>query len=166
LGAFNRFIKECAENDDFRAVVKTTDNAELTGSFEELVLKFFAYFETRNEFVHSVKGFLNDYMASKTAKFKNEADLRSLFEKTFHFLNKHLPSGIVRGSRKNITPLVLYEAIAVGTADALKSGLKLNSSKLQPLLDDEKLKSLTTGATNSRNKLIHRISYVSDMLKQ
>lgn len=164
LGPFNDFIKECATNADFRSVVKTTDKAELSGSFEELVLKFFAYHERRHDFVHSVTGFLNDYMADKTVKFKNQIELKSAFEQTFALLRKHLPDGIVRGHRKNITPLVLFEAIAVGTADAILSGRRIYPTRLVALLNDEKLKLLTTGATNSRNKLLDRVKLVSSAL--
>jgi uncharacterized protein with ParB-like and HNH nuclease domain len=164
LGAFNTFLKECVRNDDFKTVVKMTEKAELSGNLEELVLKFFAYLECREEFVHSVKGFLNDYMFSKTTRFKNEDELRSIFNKTFDFLNSHLPDGIVRGSRKNITPLVLYEAIAVGAADAILSGRKIFHKRLVALLNDSNLRNLTTGATNSRTKLVERIEYVSNAL--
>lgn len=160
LGEFNDFIQECSENADFTNVVKLTKNAERTGNLEELVLKFFAYYENRNKFVHSVKDFLNDYMAEKTQAFKNKKEFKKLFDKTFRTINQLLPEGIVRGNRKNITPLVLYEAIAIGVADALEEGVQIKEKKLQQLLDDEALNKLTTGATNSRGKLNQRIDYV------
>lgn len=166
LGEFNDFIQQCSENSDFKNVVKLTKNAERTGNLEELVLKFFAYYESRNMFVHSVKDFLNEYMAEKTTAFKNRAEFKKLFDKTFKTLNQLLPEGIVRGNRKNITPLVLYEAIAIGVADALDEGIQIKAKKLQDLLDDDELNKLTTGATNSRGKLNQRINYVKEKLKQ
>jgi uncharacterized protein with ParB-like and HNH nuclease domain len=165
LGEFNDFIQQCSENADFKNVVKLTKNAERTGNLEELVLKFFAYYENRNTFVHSVKDFLNEYMAEKTIAFKNKLEFKKLFEKTFRTLNQLLPQGIVRGNRKNITPLVLYEAIAIGVADALNEGTQIKAKKLQELLDNEELNKLTTGATNSRGKLNQRIDYVKEKLK-
>ena len=42
-GEFNNFLKEMAENDNFKRVVKIPKNAEVDGSREELVLRFFAY---------------------------------------------------------------------------------------------------------------------------
>nr|CDQ34863.1 hypothetical protein BN993_04330 [Virgibacillus halodenitrificans] len=164
LGEFNDFIKDCAENEDFRAVVKTTKNSERIGSYEELVLKFFCYFERRDEFVHSVKDFLNDYMEDKTNNFKNKSALKKLYEETFSELRRCLPDGIVRGNRKSVTPLVLFEAISIGTADAIKEGVQIDSGVLNMLLNDGELKSLTTGATNSNKKLINRIAYVKDAL--
>ncbi|EGQ8324410.1 DUF262 domain-containing protein [Vibrio cholerae] len=164
VGEFNDFIKELAENKDFRSVVKMTSNAERSGSYEELVLKFFAYYENSDNFVHSVKGFLNDYMAAKTDKFKNRNKLNDVFVQTFSLLTKHLPEGIVRGNRKNITPVVLYEAISVGTALALDKNKPLKLNNLVGLLNDPELKKATTGATNSKSMLKKRLDIVKDSL--
>lgn len=166
LGRFKDFLERCAQNKDFLAAVKMTANSERTGNREELILKFFAYFEDRESFVHSVKEFLNEYMAKKTKTFTNEGVFESLFKDTFALINNLLPHGIVRGNRKNITPLILYEAIAIGVADILNDGKAkaITAEKLKTLLDDEDLKKLTTGATNSRNKLYERIEYVKNKL--
>lgn len=166
IGEFRDFIKECSSNPNFISSVKMTENAERTGNREELVLKFFAYYEDRNEFVHGVKEFLNDYMQKKTKRFSNKAVLRDLFDRSFDIINGFLPMGIVRGNRVNITPLVLYEAIAVGVADVLAQNQQnlITQAKLQSLLNNEELRRLTTGATNSRNKLLERIDFVKNYL--
>ena len=72
----------------------------------------------------------------------------------------------MRGRRRNVTPLVLYEAISIGTADALDRGVNVSGEALRGLLDNEELKSLTTGATNSKRKLVDRIDYVREALEQ
>src|SRR5476651_418734 len=162
LGPFNDFIKECAKFAPLRNCLKLSLNAEKNGNVEELVLKFFAYFEKRDEFVHSVKGFLNDYMAKRTESFKNKKQLKMLFEKTFRLIDTSLPTGIVRSTRKNTTPLILFEAISVGVADSLSAGKTVRPVKLRALLNDTTLTALTTGATNSRKKLTDRIKYVKE----
>jgi len=162
IGKFNNMIKELAANPDFRAVVKTTERSERTGNFEELVLKFFAYFQDRDRFVHSVKDFLNEYMDRKTKRFDDESHLRGLFERTFRVLAELLPQGIVRGSRVNVTPLVLYEAISIGVADLVEEKAGADGAKLREILNDTELKRLTTGATNTKSRLIDRITYVRD----
>tara|TARA_R110002051_G_C8724371_1_gene497121 strand:- start:1011 stop:2063 length:1053 start_codon:yes stop_codon:yes gene_type:complete len=166
LGRFKDFIVDCAKNEDFINVVKMTEKAERTGNREELVLKFFAYFEDRHVFVHSVKEFLNDYMAKKTDHFPELHDYKALFEETFGRLRELLPEGIVRGNRKNITPLVLFEAVSVATADIIrdKNQRVLVSDKLRTVLNNGELKKLTTGATNSRNKLLQRIEFVKQYI--
>ncbi|WP_035077873.1 DUF262 domain-containing protein [Anditalea andensis] len=164
LGEFRDFIKECNANPNFLNSVKMTESAERTGNREELVLKFFAYYEDRNEFVHGVKEFLNNYMKKKTKRFSNKAALRDLFNQSFQLINEFLPMGIIRGNRINITPLVLFEAISVGVADLITSNQSqhITSAKLQALLNNQELKRLTTGATNSRSKLINRIEFVKN----
>lgn len=67
----------------------------------------------------------------------------------------------MRANRLNSTPLVLFEAIAVGVADILTAGNQIDAQKLNDLLEDSSLKELTTGATNSLPKLIGRIDFVS-----
>lgn len=166
LGEFKDFVIECNEKDSFINSVKMTENAERTGSREELVLKFFAYYEDRALFVHSVKEFLNDYMEKKTKRFPNKSSLRTLFEETFDLIRDFLPQGIVRGNRVNITPLVLFEAISIGVADLINENQKdsIIATRLQELLNNEELRKLTTGATNSRVKLIERIDFVKNYL--
>lgn len=159
LGEFNDFLKECSKKYEFRRVVKTTESAERSGSFEELVLRFFAYYEYREYFEHSVKGFLNEYMEKKSKQFRNKKELKLIFDATFELLSTDLPNGIVRGNRKNITPVILYEAISVGTAHAIDDK-NIHSDKIADLLDNEKLKKLTTGATNNKRKVDERIEFV------
>lgn len=160
-GRFNDFLKKCAAHPDFNSAIKRTDKTG-RGNVEELALKFFAYLEDRDQFKHSVKKFLNDYMEKKTEKFGNENQLRKIFEETFSALRNALPQGVVRSNRQNSTPLVLFEAVSVGVADLLMAGQQVDAAKLNTLLDDEDLKALTTGATNSPPKLKARIDFVSE----
>jgi uncharacterized protein with ParB-like and HNH nuclease domain len=160
LGPFNDLIKELSTYTNFRKVVKMTASAERKGSYEELVLKFFAYYQFSNKFVHSVKGFLNEYMSYKTNNFKDKTELSALFKRTFDLLEANLPQGIVRGTRINITPIVLYEAISVGTAKALESGDYVEPAVLNDLLNNPDLKKYTTGATNSKSMLNKRLECV------
>lgn len=167
IGEFKDFINYCSKNENFNNSVKMTESSERTSSREELILKFFAYYEDRDLFVHSVKGFLNDYMEKKTKRFTNKDQLKSLFEDTFSLINRHLPMGIVRGNRVNITPLVLFEAISIGVGDLVAAGSTnvITSEALQHLLNNDDLRKLTTGATNSRKKLIERIDFVKNYLR-
>lgn len=167
LGKFKDFLNECSKNRDFLNVVKMTEKAERTGNKEELILKFFAYYEDREKFVHSVKEFLNDYMAKKTKSFPELSQYKELFDRTFQLLDNSLPDGIVRGNRKNITPLILFEAVSIGVADLISNNEDhlIQPGRLEEVLNNEDLKRLTTGATNSRNKLIERIEFVKDYLR-
>jgi hypothetical protein len=164
IGEFNDLLKSLANEPNFRSVVKMTERAERNASYEELILKFFAYLQDTELFDHSVKEFLNEYMLRKTQKFSDKKELTRIFQETFELLANHLPQGIVRGSRVNITPVVLYEAIAVGTAKAIQSKEQLHPQNLVALLDNSMLKKFTTGATNSRKALKTRLQIVQDAL--
>lgn len=164
-GPFNDFVKACSRDPRLEALVKRSDK-HARGNVEELVLKFFAYFENRENFRHSVKDFLNEYMEAKTATFANKSSLLSLFNKTMEVLSSALPQGIVRQNRPNATPLILFEAVTVGVADIVAAGGAIDNQKLATILDDENLKKLTTGATNSLPKLKGRIEYVASRVVQ
>ena len=160
-GAFNDFVKQCAKDPRLDTLIKRSDRSG-RGNVEELVLKFFAYFEYRQKFVHSVKDFLNEYMGAKTKSFTNKSELETVFDRTMEILVAHLPGGIVRAKRPNSTPLVLFEAVAVGVADLVKDNKSIDKEKLRSVLDDEALTALTTGATNSQAKLVGRINFVAE----
>ncbi|MBP2304473.1 DUF262 domain-containing protein [Azospirillum melinis] len=162
-GKFNDFLKQCASDQRLDQLVRRSDR-QGRGNIEELVLKFFAYFEERSEFQHSVKRFLNDYMEDKTKHFRNREQLKNIFDKTLKVMSEALPNGVVRRDRPNTTPLVLFEAVSVGVADAIKSGQKINKNALLEVLDDQELKKYTTGATNSNLKLIKRIDIVREAI--
>lgn len=164
-GKFNDFIKDCASDRRLDQLVRRTDR-RARGNIEELVLKFFAYYENRSNFQHSVKEFLNNYMERKTKSFKNRDELEDIFDRTLHVMSEFLPNGVVRRERPNTTPLVLFEAVAVGVADAVREGRVINRQYLADILDNDELKKFTTGATNSNLKLIKRIEIVKEAISR
>lgn len=166
LGEFSEFLKNCAGNEAFKNCVKLSRSSQKKANMEELVLKFFAYFEKRDDFKHSVKEFLNDYMEQRDKEFtsSDKRRLTNLFESTFNYLSENLENGIVRGNRINSTPLVLYEAISVGVADLIDEDRAISADRLAIALDNEDLKKLTTGATNSKTRLNGRIDLVKELI--
>lgn len=161
-GRFNEVLKKLTANSDFASVLRLKPSDQNNGAPEEFALRFFAFLETYSEFDHSVKGFLNDYMKANSSKTPS-AHLQTSFKDTFKFLNANLPKGIVRGDRA-ITPVNLYEAIAVGTALAMKKNKKISPTKLRALLNDSELRKFTVGGTNNRRMVVGRIDYVTNAL--
>ncbi len=162
-GRFNDLIKECAEDERIISAFKRRDRST-RGNLEEQILKFFAYYENRDNFVHSVRDFLNDYMEKKTKKFTNEAELRDLFNRTLEIVRRELPNGVVRQDRPNTTPLALFECVLVAIADHVAAGREVNGPALRNVLDNGELKHLMTGATNSRPRLLARINFVKECI--
>jgi len=155
-GGFNDFLKQLAQDTNFKKCVHLSDNKEKSGLREELVLRFFAYLYDIDSFEHSVRDFLNEYMEKANKNFaysENERLFRTVFEK----LASALPNGINKG--RNNTPLNLYEAISVGAAKVLNEQGSINTAGIQEWMNDDELIKYTTGATNTKNNVVRRIRF-------
>jgi hypothetical protein len=159
-GRFADFLETMAKNSGFRKVVRLTQIQEKDGTREECVLRFFAFLARYKSFVHSVLEFLNTYMASASKSF-DYASSERIFTRTFAQLAEALPNGIVRGNRK-LTPINLFEGVAVGAALALKRISRIESRDARHWVQSAELRKCTTGATNSRAMVIARIEYCRD----
>lgn len=161
-GPFNDVLKELAADVHFRQVVKLSAADKTNGTLEEYVLRFFAFLDNYRGFDHSVRDFLNSYM-EKANQAMPSSVAQGIFSLTFKFLAKELPRGIIR--HRKITPVNLYEAIAVGTGLVFSRGVKPKAGVLPVLLRDQTIKELTTGGTNSRKMVLGRIELVRDRLQ-
>lgn len=161
-GPFNEDIKRLALDEKFLSVVRLKPNDIKNGTAEEFVLRFFAFLEEYQQFDHSVKEFLNDYMKRKAPRHLAPS-LEKLFHLTFDTLQKSLKGSISRANR-GVTPVNLYEGIAVGTALAVSSKRPLRARRLLAIGDDENLRRFTSAGTNNRKMVSGRIEYVRDLL--
>lgn len=146
---------------NFMRVVLLTDRQNKDGTREECVLRFFAYLYHYKDFEHIVKDFLTVNMSRFDTSFEYE-DNRKLFRMTFAQLEEVLPEGIVRPNKKGKTPLVLYEAVAVGAALAIQATGKIVNDNPYDWMNSPTLRAVTTGATNSKPAVIKRIEYCRD----
>ena len=158
-GDFINLLVELAETDEFKGVVVLPESRWKDGTPQEYVLRFFAYLEGYEGFEHSVIDFLNKF--TRSAYDDPEVESRTeIFRRTFGFLDAAFPRGI--RSRLNQTPANLFEAISVGAALALRENPKLVPPSGTSWITSEELRHLTTGATNSRPRVIGRIEYCRD----
>lgn len=126
-----------------------------------MVLRFFAYLYGRQDFVHNVKDFLNDFMESKLNDF-DEREYETIFDKVFDQLT-HLQYGIVKSRGRKQSSTVFGEAITVGAAEAIKSGHEnLNLNNFYEWVTEKDFNKLVTGATNSARMISDRINYAKD----
>jgi hypothetical protein len=160
-GDFSLKLEELAKDQNFRKVVLLTKKQDEDGTREECVLRFFAFYHRYKEFVHSVKDFLNDYMKSASKSF-DYAKGETLFKDTFLQLAAVLPHGITRPNRKGITPLNLYEGVAVGAALVVAKKGKLHRNGGVSWLGAEELRKHTIGATNNPAAVRGRIEFCRD----
>lgn len=161
-GKLRDLLKDLAGDAFFKKVVRLADNEQQTAMYEECILRFFAFLEGYKTFDHSVIDFLNDYMLSKTKKGV-DPEFVALFRKTMQWVSAELSSGVARGNR-SITPVNLFEAVAVGTGLAFQSKQTLPSGRLVQAMNSEDVKRYTTAATNNKRSVVGRIEFVRDAL--
>lgn len=163
-GPYNDDVKRLSANDNFSSVITLKPRDEKNGTKEEFVLRFFAFLNGYEEFDHSVIEFLNDFIEENSDSRIPRAQ-RELFEKTFELLNEELPNGIHRGAR-SLTPVNVYEAIAVGTALAIRdAGVNnVRRDRISEVMQGAELRRFTAAGTNSRRMVVGRINLVRDEL--
>jgi hypothetical protein len=132
------------------------------GTRKECVLRFFAFLHEYKSFVHDVEKFLTDFMKTASNSFDIGAG-RAIFENTFKQLEIALPDGIRRKSTpRKLTPINLFEGVAVGAALAIKKAGKLKSKTAYKWIESAELKQFTTQATNSPKAVTGRIEFCRD----
>jgi hypothetical protein len=159
-GEFDQFLERLSKYGGFRTVVRLPDSQEKDGTRQEYVLRYFAFLHGYREFKHSVLEFLNEYMGRASKSFEYGPNDK-LFRRTFDALAKALPDGLSR-RKKSITPVNLFEAVAVGAALAIKQRGQLQTVGIDHWLHSSELRRLTTGATNSPRMVTGRIEFCRD----
>jgi hypothetical protein len=163
---YNEVIKVCADNLIFKEVVPLSPVKLKRGEDLEFSLRFFAYLNNYQEFDHSVKEFLDNYLDSENDKTAAEiAEMNEVFNKTMVFAENYFPFGFKKSTGSKTTPRVRFEALSVGIALALQQEPNLEPSNISEWLLSDEFKALTTGdASNSRPRVKARIEYVRDKL--
>lgn len=157
-GRFNEFIKRLSSDERLRRITIKPRTSLEDGTYEELVLRFFAYLYGRDGFNHNVRDFLNDYMDSASSSF-NEREFESIFNKVFDELS-HLEYGIVKVEGRKITSTIFWEAVTVGAAETILSGQEhLYLEDFYEWASDAEFNKMVTGATNSRPMVEGRINF-------
>lgn len=163
-GEFNELLRSLALNKDFNKLLIVSDSELNDGTREEMVLRFFAYFENYREFSHSVKGFLNDYMDKYQSLQNFPEDNVKIFNIVCKELLNALPNGISKDNRN--TQKNLFEAITVGAALAYTNKKKINTSNINEWMFSEELAKFTSGGTNAKPKVVGRIEYCKNMFER
>jgi hypothetical protein len=169
-GPMLTLVQRCAGNTLFHALAPLTGRQVSRRDREELVLRFFAYLEQYQDFgeknQNRVVRFLDKYLGDK-----NKLDLAVLeplaveFRQMLEFVRDTFPAGFAKAKGARTTPRIRFEALAVGTALALRINPNLLRNQPIPWLESDEFKELTTSdSSNSRPKVVKRIEYVRDKL--
>ena len=172
---FIDFLMSLSKNDDFNKCLNLSDGRYLQRYDEGLVLRFFAFKNYRDKYIHDVEDFMTDYaekVASKTLEFDYLSE-KFIFEKTFRTLNNTLDIYSftpMNQKRQYIYRFSSYqfEAFTLGIQKYLPQIDPLNENQIARLRDnfieiktDPEFRSITAGGgKNSLKQLQERIEFV------
>lgn len=164
-GPFMDFVRELAQDRQFRKLCPIGPQMILRREDEELVTRFFAYSDEYKHFKHDVDGFVDDFVSRHQVNFERDRMLKE-FHSTMAFVERHFPNGFAKGKSARSTPRVRFESIAVGTNLALRClpNLVPTTAPSEWLESPEFLAETTTHASNSGPRLRSRINFVRDKL--
>jgi hypothetical protein len=161
-GPFNDLVRELASLHEFQSLVKLQSRDKDNATHEELVLKFFAYLNSRHLFSGAVRDFLNSYMEThRNDGTPNEGEV--LFRAVIQELSSMIQGPFLRANT-NVTPQNELEAVMVGAAEVLRDDGRLGRPPDGWLNDSELIKA-STGATNTKKKLLARIERAKELLR-
>ena len=137
-GPVTSLIQELAESEQFCNLTPLTEKAVNQREREELVTRFFAYLNKNDTpdgrfpgYRDRPKKFLYDYLREANQLAENNADLvaemRAEFVRMLDFVAVTFPLGFRKTGTANTVPRVRFEAIAVGSALALREHPNLHA---------------------------------------
>lgn len=164
-GDFYNLLIECAKMSLFHDLCPISQKRKNRGESEELVLRYFAYGEKYQRFVHRVDVFLDDYIKEKNNDELDIIAMKDEFTTMLDFVDAYFPYGFKKAASHNSTPRVRFEAISVGVTLALRENPKLIPSDVINWLESDEFKRLTTSdGANSKAYVVGRIEFVKNNL--
>jgi hypothetical protein len=164
---FYDFILRMSDSLVFSQLFSSSKNSDkLRGEKEELVSRFFALSSNYQNFVHSVKGFMDQHIIESKDDFDatRETELKTEFVNTLKFVQTNFQNGFKKSNTAKSIPRVRFEAISVGTNLALREDPNLTIADVNWIKSNEFKKWTTSDAANSKNKVVGRIEFVRDCL--
>lgn len=177
-GPFMELVKELARDAGFVTLAPVSAAAEKRFEREELVARFFAFRDeytqfgltdsgkVLSEFVDDYTKRMNDTLSREGPNGATERRLRDDWRNTITFVANNFLSGFTKGPTAKSTPRVRFDAIAVGTALALKENANPpGAGQIAAWINADEFRTQTTSdAANNRNRVLRRIEFVRDRL--
>ncbi|MFZ4262444.1 DUF262 domain-containing protein [Sphingobacterium sp. HJSM2_6] len=162
---FYNLLTECSSIELFNELCPISEKRLSRGESEELVLRYFAYTERYQNFVHRVDVFLDNYIKDKNEEPLNIVEMKAEFSKMLNFVNLYFPYGFKKAASHKSTPRVRFESISVGVTLALRENPDLVPSDVTEWLESAEFKRLTTSdGANSKVFVTGRIEFVKNNL--
>ena len=162
---FYKFLDECSQNPLFKSLCPIKDERRKRGESHELILRYFAYSDKYQQFVHSVEDFLDEYMKDKHDNGFDKEFMKAQFEQMLGFINQYFPNGFRKAANNNTVSRVRFDAMSVGATLALRENPDLVPNNIEDWFNSATFNEHTTsGSANNRLKVIGRIEYVRNKL--
>lgn len=177
-GPITAMIRELAESPEFVAATPMSQKVVDQREREELVTRFFAYLEGWEtpegrfpNYRDRPKKYLYDYLKSANdaaaASPALAGNLRSEFERMLQTVSTLFQNGFRKNPTANTVPRVRFEAIATGTALALRqnANLAIAPEEVSARMEEKGFdKIVVSDGANVRSKLEGRIGLVKSIL--
>jgi len=165
-GKFYDFITECSKNELFKKLCPISEKRTLRAEPQELILRFFAYSENKENYNNKVAVFIDEYIKYKKDNFTDDIkkEMKNSFIRMLEFVNKNFENGFAKSKNAKSTPRVRFEAISVGVNLALLENPTLDIINIDWLDSPEFKKHTTSDSANNKNKLNGRIDYVKNKI--
>lgn len=176
----NKFLIECSANTDFANTVSPVNQQRMEERFDqELVLRFFAFKNWRNNYVHEVGEYLTEFMECVADPTNKDVALdypseKVVFDKTFRILNVSMGDDAfaIVDRRGRTLPFGVYhfEAFSLGLQPHLANLNPDDAEQMKKLTEclwgvkrDDGFRDITTGGgKNFLNPLNQRIDFVAE----
>lgn len=166
-GPFLDLVFELSKNPLFAELAPVSGKSERERIPEELVTRFFAYGDGLDNYKDSPSRFIFEYTRRMNERFENNAGLVENYKERFlrmlEFVQKAFPNGFRKLSNPNTTPRARFEAIAIGSDQAIRQNNSIftNVPDTSSWLESKEFSEITTSdAANVKSKLQKRIDYV------
>lgn len=166
-GPFQDLVIELSKLPLFAELAPVSGKSQRERIPEELVTRFFAYGDGLDGYRDSPSRFIFEYTRRMNDAFAADPALpdayRQRFVRMLEFVQKAFPNGFRKVSNPNTTPRARYEAIAIGSDQALSERPDIfdDVPDTSAWLESEDFSEVTTSdAANVKSKLQRRIEYV------
>lgn len=177
-GLVTDLIKEIADSPEFVEMTPLSGKAIGQREREELVTRFFAYTNTNNtpqgrfpNYRDRPARFLFNYLRSANAQANEDAamidEMRAEFRTMLSFVRESFPHGFQKPAGGRAVPRVRFEAIAVGSALALRQNPHLTADPEEVgrrMVEADFDHFVVSDGANVRSKLEGRIDLVRSIL--
>ncbi|UPK62843.1 DUF262 domain-containing protein [Rhodococcus pyridinivorans] len=170
-GPFTDLITDLANRDLFVRLAPMSAMAENSRTREELAARFFALSGDLEGYRDRVADYVFEYSRKmKDALLDNPKladEMRHEFIVVMEFISENFPYGFRKNERGTATPKTRYEAIAIGTKQALteKPDLRVDKEAVKDLITSDDFSAIVrSDGANAKARLIQRTSFIKNGL--